>query len=208
MGSIRQKLMVFSGATVALALVASGVAQAHVVVTPAEVPTASYQTFNVSVPNERDDPTTKLKLVIPAGVDNVTPTVKPGWDIAVSKTKDKSAAVKSITWKNGSIDQGLRDDFTFSAKTADQPVELQWKAYQTYAGGTVVAWDSADSSGHGEGTGPFSLTNVVNETSEDTKTQNNSESTGQNNDNMALYIAIASLVVGLIAVYFATRRQA
>lgn len=201
MGSTMHKLVILSGA-VALAALVGGVAQAHVVVTPGEVPTATYQTFNVSVPNERDGATTKLKLLIPAGISSVTPTVKPGWDISTSRAKDKQKSVKSITWRQGAIDQGLRDDFTFSAKTADQPVELQWKAYQTYADGTVVAWDSADGSGHGDDSGPFSVTNVVSEPTSEPADQPAAES------NLALYIASASLVVSLIAVYFGTRRKA
>ncbi|MDN5819215.1 MAG: YcnI family protein [bacterium] len=200
MKSVIQKIVVFGGAATVLAALIGSVAEAHVVVKPSEVPTASYQTFNVSVPNERQDATTKLKLVIPKGVESITPTVKPGWDIAVGKSKDKAESVKSITWKNGSIGEGLRDDFSFSAKTADEPIELQWKAYQTYQDGTTVAWDSADSAGHGGETGPFSVTNVVSEPTDQPVADTKSDSS------MALYIAIAGLIVSLISIYFATRR--
>ncbi len=180
-------------------------ASAHVTVKPGEVATAAYQTFTVSVPNEKDIPTTAVRVVVPSGVANVTPTQKSGWSI---ETKQDGENVSEITWKDGEIAEGLRDEFTFSAKTPAEPGNIEWKAYQTYSDGTVVAWDQAETGdGHGdENKGPFSVTSVVADTSPNTAT---SEEVARANSNAqrAMYIAIAAVAIALISVFFATRKK-
>ncbi len=138
---------------------------AHVVVGPAEVGVASFQTFTMGVPNEKDMPTTTLRLMIPEGLKSVSPNVKPGWTVSVKKTGDgDSAKVLEIDWTGGSIPVGQRDDFLFSAQVPASEAKLLWKAYQTYQDGTVVAWDADPvtiKSGD-EGT-PYSQTKVIND---------------------------------------------
>ena len=84
-------------------------ASAHVVVKPLRVGIASFQTFDTSVPSEKDIPTVSLRLIIPSGLSYVTPTVKPGWKIDIKKEGD---AAKEITWSGGVIPPDQRDDFT------------------------------------------------------------------------------------------------
>lgn len=202
----------FGGACVGVvALALSAVASAHVVVKPAEVVTAGFQTFTIGVPNEKAIPTTEVKLAIPEGLQYVSPTVKSGWSINVEKEgSGEDATVKSITWSGGEIGEGLRDDFTFSAKVPENATELQWKAYQTYADGTVVSWDQAESdNSHGGGnSGPFSVTKVVTETSQDTaaKKADQAAADASHTARQALYVGIAGVVVGMIGIFFATRR--
>ncbi|HVS79355.1 MAG TPA: DUF1775 domain-containing protein, partial [Candidatus Paceibacterota bacterium] len=105
------------------------VASAHVIVHPSEAGVASYQTFDMSVPVEKDFPTVALKLLIPDGVTNISPTVKPGWTIDVKK--DENGNATEIDWTGGSIPVGERDDFTFSGKVPAAATTLAWKAYQT-----------------------------------------------------------------------------
>ena len=180
-------------------------ASAHVTVKPGEVQTASYQTFTVSVPNEKEIPTTQVRVVVPAGVTSVTPTQKSGW---VTETKKDGDTVTEITWKDGEVGEGFRDEFTFSAKTPADAGKIEWKAYQTYSDGTVVAWDQAVANdGHGdENKGPLSVTSVVAETKADTA---NSEEVANANSKAerAMYIAVAAVVIALIAVFFATRKN-
>lgn len=187
---------------------------AHVTVKPAEVATASYQTFTVSVPNEKTIPTTEIKLDIPQGVTGATPTVKPGWEITTEKDGEGEAArVTSITWSGGEVGDGLRDEFTFSAKTPEKDGKIEWKAYQTYSDGTVVAWDKAEStSGHGEesSSGPFSVTNVSEEVENDDpshdKSSAQSDVSSSTND-WALYTSVAALLIGLGALFVALRKK-
>lgn len=188
-------------------------AVAHVTVKPTEAVTAAFQTFTVSVPNEKDIPTISVKVVMPKDLKYVTPTQKAGWEVEreVQGTGD-SEKVTSITWSGGAIAQGLRDEFTFSAQVPEKATELQWKACQTYSDGTVVSWDQASEGGHGEGNsnaGPFSVTKVVAETSQDTAIAKADQAAAdaESRANTALYFGTLGVLVGLIGIYFGTRKQ-
>ncbi|HUS26106.1 MAG TPA: YcnI family protein [Nevskiaceae bacterium] len=197
----------------ALVLSMAGTASAHVTVKPGEATTASYQTFTVSVPVEKDMPTVGLKLDIPKGVQSVTPTVKPGWTIASDKQgSGHDATTLSITWSNGSIPAGYRDEFTFNAKTPDTATELQWKAHQTYEDGSVVEWtlpaNKESKDDEASNSGPFSVTKVTAQTPQDiglknadTKAQN-----AQHTASTALWTGIGGILLALAGIYFATRK--
>jgi uncharacterized protein YcnI len=120
---------------------------AHVVVKPDIAKPASYQTFTVNVPNEKDIPTIKLRLVLPEGVDSVSVTNKIGWTANIVKEGEKA---KEIEWSGGTIPKDFRDEFSFSAKTPAKEDEIAWKAYQTYQDGTVVSWDQMPHNDHGD----------------------------------------------------------
>src|SRR5690349_12274994 len=180
---------------------------AHVVVKPNELKPGAFQTFTISVPNEKDTPTTALKLEIPAGLKHVTPTVKPGWHITVEKEGEGEAAtIKAISWTGGTISAGLRDDFTFSAQAPTEGTVLKWKAYQSY-GSDVVSWNleeneqpkTADGKPDFSTSGPLSTTKVAVEASP----INPAEQTA----NRALYIAIAGTLIGIGALFLATRKK-
>ena len=198
-----------------MTLALSSTAMAHVTVKPSEALTASYQTFLVSVPNEKSIPTTSIKVVIPSGVQSVTPTQKAGWQVTTDKTgTGEDATVTAITWSGGTINQGTRDEFSFSAKLPDQATELQWKAYQTYSDGTVVSWDKAGSDDRShdsedENSGPLSVTNVVTETgaTATVNAANQAATDAKKTANWALYTGIAGVAIGLIAVFLATRKK-
>lgn len=210
----KQNLTVFSLVFVVAAFIFAGNVSAHVTVKPAEVPTSAFQTFVVGVPNEKDIPTTIIKLEIPSGLKYVSPTTKPGWQIDIEKDgTGEDTTVKSITWTAGTIDEDFRDEFTFSAQAPAQAGELQWKAYQTYSDGTVVSWDQPESSeGHEEessNSGPFSVTKVVAETNEAAAISDVQKTANEANDtaDRALYVGIAGVVVGLIAIAIALLRR-
>jgi uncharacterized protein YcnI len=144
-------------------------ASAHVVVRPAQVGIGAFQTFTMSVPNEKDSATVGLKLLIPTGLMHVSPTVKPGWNIS---TKALGEEVTEISWTGGKIPVGQRDDFTFGVQAPAETGTIVWKAYQTYADGTVVAWDMQPTDDHHDATkdkddddsansGPYSETMVI-----------------------------------------------
>jgi uncharacterized protein YcnI len=122
--------------------------------------------------------------------------------------------VTSITWSGGEIADGLRDEFTFNAKTPDEPIELKWKAYQTYSDNTVVSWDKekeGDSHGEESDSGPLSVTNVTDEFPSDGHDHSEKSSVtaadAQASADRALYISIAGVVLGLVAVFLATRKN-
>ncbi len=212
MGSAIKKLSALFVFVSVYTLILSSSASAHVVVRPAEVVTAGFHTFTVGVPNEKNIPTTKIKLIIPDGLEHVSPTQKSGWKISLEKEgAGENATVKSITWSGSKIGVDLRDEFTFSAKTPEKTTELQWKAYQTYADGTVVSWDQEQVEGHGHGgdSGPFSVTQVVVDTEQAAAIKNVDQvaADAENAANTALYVGVAGIIVGLIGIFLATRKQ-
>jgi len=142
---------------------------AHVEVKPDSVGVAASQTFTVEVPTEKDNPTVGLKLVLPSGLQEVTPVVKSGWTIEVKKSgTGDSAQVSEINWTGGSIPTDQMDLFSFRAQVPSKEITLQWKAYQTYQDGSVVSWDQ-NPSGSDDSTGdkgPYSETKIVNDLNE------------------------------------------
>lgn len=141
---------------------------AHVIVHPNQVGVAAFQEFTMSVPTEKDNPTVAVKLLIPDGLNMVTPNVKAGWTITVKKQGDgEDAKVTEIDWTGGSIPADQRDDFIFQAQVPAKETTLNWKAYQTYSDGTVVAWDHDPKLSKGpdddSAPPPYSTTKVVND---------------------------------------------
>ena len=65
-----------------LSLTATGVASAHVGVSPEEVPAGEYEKLVVTVPTEKEIPTTEVRVEVPEGfvVSGVQPV--PGWEHA------------------------------------------------------------------------------------------------------------------------------
>ena len=197
----------------AVSVVLSGVAAAHVVVKPAEVQTASFQTFTVGVPNERDTAITKLELKVPGELQFVSPTVHPGWDITTAKNgSGENTVVTDITWAGGSIPVSQRDDFTFSAKVPAKTSALQWKAYQTYEDGTVVSWDQKPSAKEEEGgtSGPYSVTKVVSQTAADAAVvqAQKDAATAKTDAKQTETIAYAGVALALVGIFLATRKSA
>lgn len=211
------KLSVLSISLTLLALLVATPVMAHVTVSPGEVLTASFQTFTVSVPNEKDESTTSLKLDIPAGLSSVTPNVKLGWKISIDKDgESEDAPVTAITWSNGNIPASLRDEFSFSARTPDEPTQLRWSAYQKYADDTVVAWDVAEDAQpkNEDGTpdysksGPFSVTKVTTVTPEAAALQNLRIANARTDRSLdrLMYLSVGVVFLGLASLYYATRK--
>ncbi len=189
-------------------------ASAHVIVNPTDVGIASYQTFVVGVPSEKDNPTIGLRLVIPDGVESVMPNVKSGWKIDVKKTgESETAKTTEVSWFGGVIPSGQRDEFAFSAKVPSSETKLTWKVYQTYQDGEVISWDqdpntpktSVKPGEDDEGFTPYSVTSVVNDLKPETS--NNQESDEDNTENPAMLLAILALVLSGIALTISLRKK-
>jgi uncharacterized protein YcnI len=118
-------------------------ADAHVQVTPAEVAPADPVLFTVLVPNERDVPTTRVALKLPARLVPFSFEEVPGW-----KREDQPAAdgsVETVVW-TGELPPSSFVRFSFLASTPDQPGTLTFPTVQTYADGTEAAWVGPPSS--------------------------------------------------------------
>jgi uncharacterized protein YcnI len=174
------------------------VASAHVIVTPSQAGIGQELVFNISSPNEQQTPIIKVTLDIPNGVSDVVPTVENGWTITTTTSGSGSnAEISSITWEGGQIPVGERTDFGFGAQVPAKATNLDWKAYQTYANGTVVHWDqtpagSDDANGNA---GPYSITKVINDLTPTASSSN----TAKANTTLPTVVAIAALVVAFAA---------
>ena len=185
-------------------LLAVQVALAHVVVKPNTVGIGAFQVFITGVPSEKSTPTVSLKLILPSGLNFVTPNVKPGWKVEVKTqatgkkiTDDDGLLVDEmksveIDWTGGSIPIGQRDEFSFQAQVPTTPTTLAWKAYQTYQDGRVVAWDQTPGS---NAETPYSVTQVVDDLAKATTPR--ASWWNRNQVNVTLGISLLALIISL-----------
>ena len=138
-------------ATAILAFVAlTQVAQAHVTVQPNEAPAGAFFRFVIRVPNERDVPTTKVRVEFPENLIFTSFQPKEGWDRTIKMKKldepieafgsQVDEVVGSVTYSGGSIGAGEFDEFGFSVRVPEEEGQLEFRAFQTYEGGEVVEW--------------------------------------------------------------------
>lgn len=146
----------------ACALLAPAAAQAHVSLHPNEVPTGSFATLDLRVPNETQDANTvKLAVQVPAGFIDVSPEYMPGWSVDVRRTKLAEAVktddglvtegVHEIVWTGhgdqGSIPPEQFLNFPISTEIPGKAGQtLTFKVLQYYDNGEVARWiGSSDS---------------------------------------------------------------
>lgn len=199
-------------------------AYAHVVVRPAEVGVGVFQTFTIGVPVEKEIATTEVRLVLPEGLNHVTPNVKPGWNIEVlhaeATTMEEDdhahAPVTEIIWRGGVIPQGQRDEFLFSAQVSSEETTLSWKAYQTYADGSVVSWELGsddqqpkDEEGNVDYSqfGPASETKVINDLSEGSEESNMEDKSSVGAHDAKSGLALGLSVIAIVLSVVTTVRQ-
>jgi uncharacterized protein YcnI len=205
-----------------LSLLFASQALAHATVKPAEVGVGKYQNFTVAVPSEKPIATIGIRLVIPEGINSATPNVKPGWKIEKknqatgNKTEDEGGMtvdeqrLVEIIWTGGNIPAGQRDEFIFSTKVPSKPTTLNWKVYQTYADGTVVAWEMdpdqqpKDAGGKADfsSSGPYSMTKVIDDLSSSSTVstaKDDSSKTSNIHSTTALILSIIAVAVSISA---------
>lgn len=138
---MRKQMIVWLAATAMLLF--SDTAHAHVTVAPKETTQGAYEKFTVRVPTEKDVPTVKVELKIPADVNISLLEPKPGWTYELEK--DSAGKISSIVWKASG--EGLSPaefgEFNIQGKVGDNASQIVWKAYQTYKDGSVVEWTGA-----------------------------------------------------------------
>lgn len=187
----------------------AGVANAHVSVQPNETVQGTYEVFTVRVPSESEESsTTKVEVRFPAEVNISRFESKPGWRYELQK--DESGKITSVTWTADG--EGLSPtefiQFNLQGKVADDATEIVWKAYQTYADGSVVEWVGAEGSDT-----PASVTTVkpadpsVSHEHGVAAQQELSEDEETTSSNVPFYLAIAALVVALLSLVLALRKR-
>lgn len=120
-----------------LTLAFAGAAWAHVTVAPEEVAAEGYETLTVTVPTEKEIPTTEVRVEVPDGftVSGVQPF--PGWDY---EFEEDGGLITSVTWSGGEIGPREFQQFLLSAQAPEEPGEYPWRAFQTYEDGSTVEW--------------------------------------------------------------------
>ncbi len=149
----------YAGVALGIALFVAGPVSAHITVQPKEA-VAGYSVSVIRVPNEKDVATTNVRVVVPEGVDvhGIMPIA--GWQYSVKReTPPESSAntddhggddhadsgrITEVTWSGGKIGAGEFMEFPLSVQYAAGSQKVEWKAYQTYAGGEIVPWDGSD----------------------------------------------------------------
>src|ERR671911_692385 len=118
-------------------LAVSAPAWAHVVVSPEVVTAGDYETLTVSVPTEKEIPTTKIRVEVPEGflLSGVQPV--PGWEHTF---EEDGGVVRAVTFTGGEIRPREFQQFLLQAQAPEEPGEYPWKAIQTYEDGSVVEW--------------------------------------------------------------------
>jgi uncharacterized protein len=192
------------------ALVLAPAAAAHVTVHPDAVSADSFQRFSIQVPVERDVPTTKLKVQLPEGLVFVSFEPKPGWKRTVTMAKLATPVtmegetiterVASVEWSGGEIMPGEFDEFIMSAHVPNEPgKELVFPANQTYSNGEVVRWIGAPDADEPAPRVTLEAASGGNETAA-TPVAATSDDNSDSNDNLAIGLAIAGIVLSLIAI--------
>jgi len=131
-----------------LALVlAASTAHAHITLETSQAEAGSYYKGVLRVGHGCDgSPTTAIRLIVPAGVQQLKPMPKAGWTLAVQK--DKLAQpydyygetvredVSIVSWSGGSLPNDDYDEFAFRARLPATPGEtLYFKVEQRCARG-------------------------------------------------------------------------
>jgi uncharacterized protein len=133
-----------------------GLAEAHVSLHPNEVPTGSFATLQIRVPNESENANTvKLAVQFPPGFLDVAPEYMPGWSAKVVTAKlpkpvktddgEVTEGVKETVWtghgEQGKIPPGQFLSFPISTVIPGKAgEELAFKTLQYYDDGEVVRW--------------------------------------------------------------------
>ncbi len=151
---MKTKLIPALLATALAALVAAGVAAAHVKLDPFKAPTGSDTRFAVVVPSEDPkSPTVKITVKIPSAIVAASFEAKPGWKRTVTiETPAKpivmdgatvKSRISSVTWTAtaGGIAPGDYGTFGILVSVPGKAgSKLVWPTVQTYANGTTARW--------------------------------------------------------------------
>ena len=142
--------------TVAGLLAGTGVAAAHVTVTPTQATQGGYGTFTFKVPNESPTANTiKIEIKIPA--DTPVPSVSyqpvPGWNASTTEaalptpqTSDDGVLTKSVQTVTFTAEPGTKiapgqfQSFSLSMGPLPEVAAISFPTDQTYDDGSVVRW--------------------------------------------------------------------
>ena len=159
---------------------------AHAVVFPKASEGGAYEKYVLRVPNEKDNPTTRVEIRFPKALRVVSFGEVQGWQL--QEIRDTANAVIGAIW-TGSLPAERFVEFPFVAVNPESPANLSWPTYQTYANGERVDWTGPEGSQH-----PASSTTIGSRDTPLTRT--------------AFHLAAAALLVALLSLGLALRKRA
>ena len=124
-----------SGCSVVAALVLAGPASAHVVATPAYLPSQSSESITLTAPNERSEPMTGFSVTAAEGLEIEHAHPAKGWSEPVGGL--------TASWVGGSLASGEDARFGMTLKADAEPGIVRLEAEQSYGSGEVVRWPVA-----------------------------------------------------------------
>jgi|SRR5579862_288990 len=227
---MRKRFLLASGLVGIIVCALAAPASAHVTVDPPSAPKGGTVKLSFLVPNEESSKVTGIAISFPTPPETPIPSVsveaKPGWSVQVSTLKltkpivtddgDITDVVNQIAWKAKTgadgIDQGQFGEFTIDADgLPDTGNEVVFKAIQTYANGDVVRWIDPVTPGGPPADHPtpiLELTNPVGSATPTTAPASSGGSiaaaTASTKDNSARALGIIAIVLGAVALLFAT----
>ncbi|MFT8321911.1 MAG: DUF1775 domain-containing protein [Bacillus sp. (in: firmicutes)] len=183
-------------------------ASAHVTVKPASSTTEAWETYYIKIPVEKNIPTTKVVLKIPANLEFKMYEPVDGWKTTTEKdAKDK---VTTVAWEAANdasaIQVGQYRIFSFTAKNPTEAGTVIWDAFQYYNDGSIVEWTGDENSEL-----PHSITDIVKSESttdshghsHDTKaneTADKSEHNHEEGTSLSTILSIIAIIISLAAI--------
>ncbi|NGN93948.1 YcnI family protein [Nocardioides sp. KC13] len=141
-----------AAAAAAVTFLVAAPASAHVTVTPTETAAGAYTVLTFSVGHGCEgSPTNKITIQVPEGINTVTPTRQPFYDVKVTKEKlaepIKDAHGNELTERDATIvytaktplPEGQRDAFEVSLQLPEKEGTLSFPTVQTCEKGET-AW--------------------------------------------------------------------
>jgi uncharacterized protein YcnI len=131
-------------AAVLVALVAA-TAHAHTVVVPGASEAGGWERYSLLVPNEKQSPTVRVELRLPAGMEIVAVESKPGWK---GGYKPFPIGAATVQWEGGRVPHGEFVGFDFLAWNPPAARTVTWVATQWYEDGSSDTWGGEGDEAH------------------------------------------------------------
>lgn len=196
-------------------------AQAHVTVSPPDVPAEGYSTLKFTVPHGCDGAATRRVVVkLPPQVVSATPEAVPGW---TAKTKTGKLAkpveqhgetvttgVREVTWTGGPLPDNEFVEFGLSVSVSGQVGDVaEFKTVQNCVDGSEAAWIQKTVEGQDEPDYPAPTLTLTaaddghghaadEEDAPSTEPVSGNDASSSNSDGASNGLSIAALIVGAL----------
>jgi uncharacterized protein YcnI len=116
-----------------LTLFPPATAWAHAEITPEGVPAGATEELNLEVLQEKDVPTTEVRMEVPEGFEVTDVPASGGWQGEIDGD--------AVVWTGGEAPQeGMGIDLAFEARAPEEGGEYAFSVLQGYEDGSVVEW--------------------------------------------------------------------